>query len=136
MMEVLIGLNVSTLATFLVVFYAVYYWYKRPGSYPPGPRGYPLVGVLPRLGKYPERVMRKWSRKYGPVMSVRMGRNDWVSLNDYSSIKEALVKQGNVTSARPDFPAHQEVAHYHGILFSSGDLWQNQRRFGITTLRE
>uniref|UniRef100_H2XZH7 Uncharacterized protein n=1 Tax=Ciona intestinalis TaxID=7719 RepID=H2XZH7_CIOIN len=65
-----------------------------------------------------------------------MGRNDWVSLNDYSSIKEALVKQGNVTSARPDFPAHQEVAHYHGIIFSSGDLWQNQRRFGITTLRE
>ena len=68
------------------------YWYKRPNNFPPGPRGFPLIGVIPYLGDRGEEVFAKWVEKYGTVFSVRMGREDWVLLNSYEDIKQV----GNV----------------------------------------
>lgn len=64
------------------------YWYQRPHNFPPGPRGIPLVGYLPFLSKKAESDIYKLSKKYGPVMSVRMGATDLVVLNDFESIKK------------------------------------------------
>uniref|UniRef100_F6TL06 Cytochrome P450 2F5 n=2 Tax=Ciona intestinalis TaxID=7719 RepID=F6TL06_CIOIN len=137
MLQHLLGdINVSSLVIFFTAFLALYYWYTRPKNFPPGPRGVPFLGVIPFLGNYPERVMRKWSKKYGPVMSVRMGREDWVILNDYENIQKALVKQGHSFSGRPDIPVFTQINNGMGLLtVDYNDHWKMQRRFGITTLR-
>lgn len=62
------------------------YWYQRPNKFPPGPRGLPLVGYLPFLSKRIECDFYKLSKKFGPVMSVRLGPKDLVILNDFNSI--------------------------------------------------
>ena len=80
-MDFLVGMAV-------ILLIAIFYWYGRPEKFPPGPRGLPIVGVLPFLGKYPERTMKKWSEKYGPIMSVRMGSKDMVVLNDYDVVQQ------------------------------------------------
>lgn len=72
---------------FLVALCSYYLW-KRPKNSPPGPRGLPVLGVLPFLSRYPERVFKKWSKEYSPIMSVRIGMTDSVILNDYRSITE------------------------------------------------
>jgi len=72
------------------LFLYLFHWFKRPQRFPPGPRGVPLLGVLPILGKHPERVMKKWSKKYGPVMAVRFGPKDAVVLNQFDTIKQVL----------------------------------------------
>ena len=72
----------STVVLFLIN------WYRRPKKFPPGPRGFPLVGYLPFLGKTPERTVDKLSKKYGKIMSVRMGFEDAVFLNDFDSINK------------------------------------------------
>uniref|UniRef100_H2YMP1 Cytochrome P450 2U1 n=1 Tax=Ciona savignyi TaxID=51511 RepID=H2YMP1_CIOSA len=129
-------INVSTAFVFLSVFLALYYWYRRPKNYPPGPRGIPLLGFLPFLGNYPERTMYKWSKKYGPVMSVRMGRQDWVILGDHETIRQGLVNQGNSFSGRPLIATIDQITEGHGILLIDyGDWWKRQRRFGFSTLR-
>lgn len=64
------------------------WWYKRPARFPPGPRGLPLVGVIPFMSKRPEVKFRKWSKEYGPIMSVRVGRQDWVILNNIQAMNE------------------------------------------------
>ena len=71
----------------VIVLYLIN-WYRRPRKLPPGPRGFPLVGYLPFLGKTPERTVNKLSEKYGKIMSVRMGPEDAVFLNDFDSINK------------------------------------------------
>ena len=63
-------------------------WYKRPANFPPGPRGIPLLGAIPFMGNYPERAIKKWSKSFGPVMTVRFGTWDMVVLNDYESVQQ------------------------------------------------
>ena len=77
---------ISIIVTILLLY--LYNWYKRPANFPPGPRGVPLLGVLPFMGKYPEKVLKKWSKNYGAVMGVRFGPNDLVVLNDFDAIQQ------------------------------------------------
>ena len=64
----------SLVLTVLLLY--LYNWYKRPKNFSPGTRGIPALGVLPFMGKYPERAIKKWSKTYGPVLSVRFGTQD------------------------------------------------------------
>jgi len=59
-------------------------------KFPPGPLGVPGVGVLPFLGQHPERMFAQWSKRYGPVLSVRVGMNDMVVLNNYDTIYQVI----------------------------------------------
>jgi len=96
-MDVLIhlvsSLNWTYVGPCVIVTALLYYWYHRPRKFPPGPRGFPIIGVVPLVPKYLERSLTKWSKEYGPVMSVRLGGRDVVTLNDYESIHE--VKLGH-----------------------------------------
>ena len=47
-----------------------------------------MLGVIPFLGKFPERKIKKWSETYGQIMSVRFGTQDMVVLNDFESIHQ------------------------------------------------
>jgi len=76
----------SLIITALLLY--LYYWYKRPKHFPPGPRGIPGLGVIPFFGYYPEKVITKWSKKYGNIMSIRFGTSDVVVLNDFESIQQ------------------------------------------------
>ena len=55
---------------------------------PPGPKGVPLLGAIALFGKYPERTMKEWSKRYGKIMSVRLPLEEMVVLNDYDSIHQ------------------------------------------------
>ena len=79
----------SLVVTVLLLY--LYNWYKRPKNFPPGPRGIPALGVLPFMGKYPERAIKKWSKTYGPVLSVRFGTQDVVMLNDLESVQQVIL---------------------------------------------
>uniref|UniRef100_A0A5B7BX08 flavonoid 3',5'-hydroxylase n=1 Tax=Davidia involucrata TaxID=16924 RepID=A0A5B7BX08_DAVIN len=46
---------------------------KRSRPLPPGPRGLPVIGALPHLGTMPHVALAKMSKKYGPVMYLKMG---------------------------------------------------------------
>lgn len=77
-----------------------------------GPVGLPIVGFMPFLqSKFIERQLYELSKKYGPVMSMKMGVYDCVVISDYQILKEFFAK--NESSARPDLFAFK--------LFTGGD---------------
>jgi len=113
-----------------------YRWIKRPKNFPPGPRGVPILGVIPFIGSHIERTFRDWGKQYGPVMAVRLGRKDFVILNNLDVIKQALVKEGAKFSGRPRFPLMNEMTKGHGLAFVDyGEHWRAQSKFGHSTLR-
>ena len=74
------------IGTISAIFLYLIYWHQRPKRLPPGPRGLPIFGYLPFMGKRPERVSYGLSKRYGKILTVRMGTKDTVILNDYKSI--------------------------------------------------
>jgi len=78
--------SVQTVVAAMTAILLIYYWHYRPKGFPPGPRGIPVFGAAPFAGKFFERSMKTWSSTYGPVMSVRLGRVEFVILNDFESI--------------------------------------------------
>ena len=69
----------------------------------PGPWGFPIIGHLPLFGNDPPATFKKWRQKYGDVFRIRMGSWNTVVINGYSAIEEALERQGDIFSNRPDF---------------------------------
>ena len=74
----------------IVILYYIN-WYWRPKRLPPGPRGFPIVGYLPFVGKSIEKAANNLSKKYGKILTIRLGSEDIIFLNDYDSIHKVSV---------------------------------------------
>ncbi len=90
------------LAIFLLA-YNLIQWATCPcrANLPPGPRGIPILGVLPFLGKKPYLTIQRWWRQYGDVYSMYMGSRLVVVLNGIDVMRECFVKKGDSFLGRP-----------------------------------
>ncbi|CAC5368548.1 Cytochrome P450 2C6,Cytochrome P450 2C31 [Mytilus coruscus] len=113
-------------------------WRKttRNVTLPPGPPTTPFLGNLNRkLDNLPE-AFREYRLKYGDVFSLILGTKTMVVVNGLETLKEVFIKNGDVTSERPDMFIAKEIGHYKGIANSSGSRWKEHRTFTIGALRE
>ncbi|KAJ4942813.1 hypothetical protein JOQ06_005325 [Pogonophryne albipinna] len=109
---------------------------RRSGSFPPGPRGLPIVGNMFSVDyQRAHESMTELAGTYGDVYSLRMGQSWMVVLNRFEVLREALVTQGDSLSDRPDLPLFVDISSGLGIVFSNGNTWKQQRRFALSTLK-
>ncbi|XP_019614760.1 PREDICTED: cytochrome P450 2D6-like [Branchiostoma belcheri] len=109
---------------------------RRALRFPPGPPAWPLVGHLPLLGGRPHVRFAEWSRRYGPVLGVRLGPQQVVVLNGYAAVREALVTKAEVFSSRPDLYLMRLFSNGKGIgLAPYSAKWRAQRRVTDRALR-
>ena len=66
---------------------------------PPGPLGLPIFGILPLIRKEFHLTLYDYSRRFGKIMSMKMGIENVVVLSDYKLIKKAFSTRDFV--ARP-----------------------------------
>ena len=92
----------------------------------PGPRGYPLLGVLPGLKRDPLRVFVEAAREFGDVVALPVGPKRVYLLNHPDHIKRIL--QDNTRNYRltPYYDKLRPVFG-KGLLTSEGDPWARQR---------
>ncbi|KAM6938881.1 cytochrome P450 2J4-like isoform 1-T2 [Lycodopsis pacificus] len=109
---------------------------RRPGSFPPGPRAFPIVGNIFTVDhKRTHESLTQLAGRYGDVYSLRFGQKWMVVLNGFEVLKEALVNQGDSLADRPELPLVEDINHGRGVIFSNGNMWKQQRRFALSTLK-
>uniref|UniRef100_A0A023GN25 Putative cytochrome p450 cyp2 subfamily protein n=1 Tax=Amblyomma triste TaxID=251400 RepID=A0A023GN25_AMBTT len=98
----------------------------------PGPRGIPLLGYLPFIWKPYHVVFHELSKRYGPIVRVRLGDKDVVVLHDLKSIREALTNPDVLYRPRDFLFNYLGV---EGIAVMNGQPWQTNRRYCFHVLR-
>ncbi|CAK6432911.1 unnamed protein product [Pipistrellus nathusii] len=132
----------------------------RPPGIPPGPTPWPVVGnfgfvLMPlflrgrswvNLGRSmpnldpsmpaSQVMLTNLAKVYGNIYSFFVGPFLVVVLNDFHSVREALVQQAEAFSDRPRMPLVSRVTKEKGVVFARyGPVWRQQRKFSHSTLR-
>ena len=84
----------------------IWIWYRMP----PGPTPLPFVGNKFQLPKsQPWIQFQKWSKQYGPIFTIWIGRNPTVIISDPVVAAELMEKRSTKYSSRPRMVAMGEI---------------------------
>ncbi|KAG0712303.1 Cytochrome P450 2J6 [Chionoecetes opilio] len=116
---------------------------KRPAGPPPGPFSLPYIGnALQILRDTPKGAFKKYADAYGGIMSFKSFGVWAVLVSDPALMRTGLADPA--ASGRIDmhlFRKRDSIIKGRdcpslGIISSSGDVWRQQRRFTLRTLRD
>ncbi|XP_059161773.1 cytochrome P450 2C3-like [Physella acuta] len=132
-------MDLATIAIATILILLFYLWFRRHDPrLPPCPvRPLPVVVHLLSLDKDPREQYKRWRQKCGDIFSLYLGGQLAVVFNGYSLLYKTFVKRGDEFTARP--PAFFDEATGmvgHGILFTDGDLWKEQRAKTVQILKK
>ncbi|KAM4574935.1 cytochrome P450 2J6-like [Fundulus diaphanus] len=134
----IIDCDLKSLLLFVVIFIITldYVKNRRPAGFPPGPGALPIVGnIFTWDQNRPHERLMELARIYGDVYSLRFGQKWSVVLNGFEAIKEALVTNGDSMVDRPALALQEDVSGGLGVIMSNGNIWKQQRRFALSTLK-
>lgn len=102
---------------------------RRPTAavFPPGPRGYPLVGVLPQLRSDPISTFLDAADRYGDVVHLKAGPYHGFLLSDPADIKHVLQDNARNYHKSPLYDRLRDSLG-NGLLTSEDSFWLRQRR--------
>nr|XP_034177863.1 probable cytochrome P450 303a1 [Osmia lignaria]XP_034177871.1 probable cytochrome P450 303a1 [Osmia lignaria] len=133
----------STVMLVVILLLLLFYLSSRkPKGYPPGPKWWPILGCaievahLRQKTGYLIKTFSALSKKYGPVVGLKIGTDRIVVLNDYKSIRAMLTDED--CDGRPTGPVYQTrtFGSRKGLIVVDGNLWVEQRRFVLKHLRD
>uniref|UniRef100_A0A3Q1B406 Cytochrome P450 1A n=1 Tax=Amphiprion ocellaris TaxID=80972 RepID=A0A3Q1B406_AMPOC len=104
---------------------------------PPGPTPWPLVGNLLQMGDQIHLSLTHLRLQYGDVFKMRLGSLSVVVLSGYTTIRQALVRQGEAFAGRPDLFTFSAVANGTSMTFSEkyGPAWLLHKKLCKNALR-
>ncbi|KAL7121192.1 hypothetical protein ACP275_02G168200 [Erythranthe tilingii] len=126
--------------TFIVVIFSalsiysivlIYNYRARKWSkLPPGPFQFPMIGNILELGRNPHRSLTELSRKYGPVISLKLGRITTIVISSPETAKTVLQKHDLEFSSRTVPSSGGALRHdvYSMAWLPVGDQWRKLRK--------
>ena len=98
-----------------------------PHGLPPGPRGYPLLGVLPSLRANSVRTFLAAADRYGDIVHLKAGPYHGFLVTDPAHIKHVLQDNARNYHKSPLYDRLRENLG-NGLLTSEDAFWLRQRR--------
>lgn len=95
--------------------------------YPPGPRGYPILGVLPQLRSDPIATFLDAADRYGDMVHLKAGPHHGFLLSDPADIKHVLQDNARNYHKSPLYERLRDSLG-NGLLTSEDSFWLRQRR--------
>ena len=134
---------IVSIATALVGVLLYRRW-RLPKDFPPGPTSLPIVGALHHLSDNLLHSFLSLRNKYGNIFGLRIGPTPTVVISDFKTCVQVF-RDSNF-SARPTYLTevmgnvmHRSGDHpspNRGVVFSSGAVWDQQRKFLLKKLSE
>ncbi|KAL8152583.1 hypothetical protein V2J09_010343 [Rumex salicifolius] len=109
-------------------------WAKAGPPLPPGPKGLPVVGMLPFLDPQLHTYFARLARAHGPLLSLRLGYKIAVVVSSPSAAKQ-LLKDFDVVFANHDILVSSKEFAYGGndLTFSPyGAAWRTLRKVSVS----
>ncbi|XP_075396066.1 cytochrome P450 2J2-like [Tenrec ecaudatus] len=132
------GFHLPTLLLGALAFLLFVDFQKRrhPKNYPPGPWSLPFFGNFFQMDfKRAHLSCQKFMKQYGNLFRMDLGYVPCVIVSGLPLIKEALAHKDQTIVNRPMTPLREHMFSKNGLIMSSGQVWKEQRRFALTTLR-
>ncbi|KAJ9553385.1 hypothetical protein OSB04_017430 [Centaurea solstitialis] len=103
---------------------------------PPGPRGLPIIGNLHQVGDRPHASTAKFAKEYGPLISLRLGKQILVVASSPDAAREILKTQDRFLSSRVVPTAFQQPSLIpHSLIWSDcNQTWKGLRTLCRTEL--
>lgn len=103
---------------------------------PPGPPKLPLLGHLHLIGSLPHRSLWKLSRKYGPIMLLRLGSVPTIVISSAAAAREVLQVHDLVCCSRPLLAASARFSYNFLDIGLSPytDHWREVRKICVLEL--
>ncbi|KAF3951698.1 hypothetical protein CMV_022677 [Castanea mollissima] len=122
-----------TLAIFLLLLGSIIWTFMpkkgRKLVIPPGPRSLPIIGNFYMLGSLPHRALENLAKKYGPIMSLRLGQVPTIVVSSSQTAELFLRTHDAVFASRPIFQASEIIGMSKGIAFSDyGPYWRSLKK--------
>ena len=95
--------------------------------WPPGPRGYPILGVLPQLRSDPIRTFLDAADRYGDIAHLKAGPYHGFLVSDPAHIKHVLQDNARNYHKSPLYERLKDGLG-NGLLTSEDSFWLRQRR--------
>ncbi|XP_028800131.1 cytochrome P450 CYP736A12-like [Neltuma alba] len=97
---------------------------------PPGPPAWPVIGNLHQLGTLPHRSLQSLAKRYGPIMSLRLGQVPAVVVSSPEAAELFLRTHDVVFASRPRTQASEFLSYgSKGMVFSEyGPYWRDMRK--------
>ncbi|KAL3699078.1 hypothetical protein R1sor_017100 [Riccia sorocarpa] len=103
---------------------------RKKNQGPPGPHGWPVLGSLPYLGASPHQNLANLAKKYGPLMSIKLGSRNVVVASSPETAEEFLRFQDRIWSARFANTAARVFSYQRdGVVFADyGTEWRELKK--------
>ena len=101
-----------------------------PSRLPPGPRRLPIIGNLLELGDKPHQSLATLSKKYGPLMFLKLGSTNAVVISSPEAAQEALNKKDQAFASRTVLHAIQAESHhkFSVVFLPASAHWRSLRK--------
>ncbi|TQD80841.1 hypothetical protein C1H46_033593 [Malus baccata] len=124
----------------LILVFLTFLWYllrilinaflRQSRKLPPGPRALPIIGNLHMLGDLPHRSLQNLAKKYGPIMSMRLGFIPTIVVSSPQAAELFLKTHDTIFASRPKLQAFEYLSYgTKAMAFSEyGPYWRHIRK--------
>lgn len=94
----------------------------------PGPRGLPLLGILPEFSRDPLQFLLEMHQQYGEIVTYALGTRRFIQVNHPEAIQQILQDNHRAYSKRGFHFDFVRLLLGDGLVLSEGSTWLRQRR--------